>query len=312
MERDGNYAAVGAFVLVVLAMATLFVLWYSHANERRQYRHYEVYFTSSVSGLNEGSTVRYLGVDVGRVAHIRLDARDSKRVQVLLDLDASTPIEPATVARLTLQGVTGLLSLDLAPSPAGASNLSPAVPSERYPVIPSEPSELDQFLNDLPGLVVQATAVANRLNRALSDDNLSALAATLASARTATEELRGASGEVRKLLLDTHALVGETEAAVANINGIVTHAGPDLAAAAAKLHAMSEDLASATARVDGLLARHQDDFDRLAGQDLDDLHALVRESRDTEIEVRALIRSLREDPSRVLYQQPPRGVMIPP
>ncbi|MFO0450872.1 MAG: MlaD family protein [Pseudomonadota bacterium] len=58
MERDANYVAVGTFVIVVLAMATVFVLWYSRAQDRREYQRYEIYFTGSVSGLNEGSTVR--------------------------------------------------------------------------------------------------------------------------------------------------------------------------------------------------------------------------------------------------------------
>jgi phospholipid/cholesterol/gamma-HCH transport system substrate-binding protein len=312
METEGHYAAVGAFILAVLATATLFVLWYSHVHESRTYRHYEVYFSSSVNGLNEGSTVNYLGVDVGRVERIGLDARDLQRVQVLLELNASTPIEPATVARLTLQGVTGLLSLDLRPAAANARGAGPAVPSERYPVILSEPSEIDQLLNDLPGLVAQSTAVAERLNRALSDDNLNALAATLVSARSATAQVQGASREISKLLVDTHELIRKSEATVANINAIVTNAAPDIEATAAKLHAMSADLASVAGRVDGLLARHQDNLERLAGQDLDDLHAIVRESRDTATELRSLARSLNEDPSRVLYQQPRRGIVIPP
>ena len=43
MDRDANYVAVGSFVVVVLAMATVFVLWYSNARERREYVRYEVY-----------------------------------------------------------------------------------------------------------------------------------------------------------------------------------------------------------------------------------------------------------------------------
>jgi phospholipid/cholesterol/gamma-HCH transport system substrate-binding protein len=288
------------------------VLWYSHAHERREYRHYEVYFSSSVSGLNEGSTVRNLGVGVGRVARIRLDSRDPKRVQVLVDLDASTPMAPGTVARLVLQGVTGLLELDLGPASAGVRTGLAAVPSERYPVIPSEPSDFDQLVNNLPSLVTEATGVASRLNRALSDDNLTALAATLGSIRTATETLPGSSRETNKLLVDTHTLIRQAERMVVNINGIVTNAGPHVEAAAAKLHLMSEDLASATHRVDGLLARHQNELDRFASQDLDSLDSLLSESRDTVIEVRSLARSLREEPSRVLYQQRPRGRVIPP
>jgi len=42
MERSANYAAVGAFVLVVTLVAALFVYWYTDTRERRHYNRYEV------------------------------------------------------------------------------------------------------------------------------------------------------------------------------------------------------------------------------------------------------------------------------
>ena len=67
MERQANYVAVGAFILLVTAMAVGFVLWYTDASDSRDYEMYEIYFAGSVSGLERGGPVRYLGVDVGRV-----------------------------------------------------------------------------------------------------------------------------------------------------------------------------------------------------------------------------------------------------
>ena len=89
MEREANYVAVGAFVLLVVTMAALFVYWYSDGRDQRNYTRYEVYFDGSVSGLTEGGQVRYLGVDVGRVVRIRVDQRAADRVQVIVDVDAS-------------------------------------------------------------------------------------------------------------------------------------------------------------------------------------------------------------------------------
>jgi len=92
MEREANYAAVGAFVVLVIVMAVLFVYWYSDAREHRDFQRYEVYFEGSVSGLQRGAQVRYLGVDVGRVYSMRIDPRDSSRVQVLVDVDSTAPV----------------------------------------------------------------------------------------------------------------------------------------------------------------------------------------------------------------------------
>ena len=109
MEREANYAAVGAFVLVVALAAALFVYWYSGTSVHRKYDHYEIYFNGSVSGLEQGAAVRYLGVRVGRVVEMRIDPRDAGRVEVIAAIDSTTPISPRTLAELDLQGVTGLL-----------------------------------------------------------------------------------------------------------------------------------------------------------------------------------------------------------
>ena len=89
VERDANYAAVGAFVLVAALLGALFVYWYSDARDQRSFNRYEVYFDGSVSGLAVGGQVRYLGVDVGRVVRIKLDQRAADRVQVIVDIDSS-------------------------------------------------------------------------------------------------------------------------------------------------------------------------------------------------------------------------------
>lgn len=312
MEREANYVAVGTFMLVVIAMATVFVLWYSNARERRQYQPYEVYFTGSVSGLNEGSTVRYLGVNVGRVQRIRLDSRDPKRVQVVVELDASTPIKETTTARLTMQGVTGLLFIDLSQAAADARGVNPEVPSDRYPVIRSVASDLDLFLSGLPELVAQATYVTNRVNRMLSDDNITALGDTLASVKAAAANLPALSRDAGKLTGDLRVLVEQAQQSAARLDAMLGKAGPNVAATAEELRAAANHLATTTSRIDGLVSRHEPDLDRFAAQGLGDLQSLVRESRDAATEVRSLARSLRENPARVLYEPPTPGVAIPP
>ena len=67
MDREANYVAVGAFVLLILALGAGFVLWYTDSANGEQDRRYEIYFEGGVSGLSEGASVRYLGVAVGRV-----------------------------------------------------------------------------------------------------------------------------------------------------------------------------------------------------------------------------------------------------
>ncbi|HXQ30938.1 MAG TPA: MlaD family protein [Steroidobacteraceae bacterium] len=310
MDRDANYVAVGAFVIVVLAMATVFVLWYTNTQERREYQRYEVYFSGSVSGLNEGSTVRYLGVNVGRVARIRLDPRAADRVLALIDLDKATPITNDTLARLAMQGVTGLVFIDLSQSAQNAA-ASPEVPSQQYPVIRSVRSDFDLFVSGLPDLVADATRVTRRLNTMLGDDTLSGIRAAVANMRAATEPLPAAIRDTARLVAELRTAVAEANGVATSANRLVKEAGPELRTATTRLREASEHLASLSGRIDALIARHEPDLDRFASEGLNELPALLRESRDAAAEVRELARSLREDPSRVLYERPTPGVEIP-
>ena len=216
MEREANYVAVGAFILLVMAMAVGFVLWYTDANDGRDYELYEIYFTGSVSGLDRGSPVRYLGVDVGRVRRLSIDKRDASRIVAIAEIDREAPITAATRASLGLQGVTGLLFINLKEVP----NIDKSVPlpqGERYPVIPSIASDFDVFLSSLPEMMGRANDLLTRVGRVFSDENLNGLAETVKSLRAATAGLPQTSQNIAQLVDDLRGTVKEIDTARAVI-----------------------------------------------------------------------------------------------
>src|SRR5688572_26987639 len=182
MEREANYVAVGAFILLVLAMAVGFVLWYTDANDSRDVDLYEIYFTGSVSGLDRGSPVRFLGVDVGRVRRLNIDEANPTRVQVVVEIDENAPISAATRASLGLQGVTGLLYVNLKEQ-ADIDRSAPLRQGSQYPVIEAVESDFDAFLASLPELMGRANTLLERFTRVVSDENLTGIADTIKSLR---------------------------------------------------------------------------------------------------------------------------------
>jgi phospholipid/cholesterol/gamma-HCH transport system substrate-binding protein len=307
MDREANYVAVGAFVLLVLVMAAGFVLWYSDAGDQAV-RRYEVYFEGSVSGLSEGSSVRYLGVVVGRVAHIGIDPRDPRRVRVVADINADTPIGRDTVARLTLQGVTGLLFVDLRPRSPG-SPLGVTVASLRHPVIPSEQSQFDVLVSNLPDVIAKAGEALERINALLSDQNIAAISDSLANAKRASSELPAAVAEARAMFGDLQEAANEMETTMAALGEL---GGADIKASAMRLREVADTIALTASRIDRLVAENQGNVDRFAGQGLAEFEQLMREARAAMRSVDALTRSLEQDPSRVIYGPAPSGVEIPP
>ena len=302
MERNARYLAVGTFVLALTALAVGFVLWYSKSGDRRNYAPYEIHFTGSVSGLSQGSQVRYLGVDIGRVRRMGIDPKQPGRVRVLVDIDSAAPISSATRASLKFQGLTGLLFIDL--KQANAAVAGPLRQGELYPIIESEDSGIDVVLNSLPELVARATAV-------FSDDNLKALKETLQNLRATTSGLPQTASKVAALVDEVRDSMREINGAAAGIRGIAEDTRPDIKAAVARLKTLSENLADASARVDRLVADGEAQLGQLSNQGLFELERLLRDARAAANEFRDLSRSLKQNPSQLLYERPPSGVEIP-
>lgn len=311
MEREANYVAVGAFVLLVIVMGALFVYWYSDTYDSRDYRRHEIYFEGTVSGLERGAAVQYLGVDVGRVVTMRVDPRNPGRVQVIADIDSGTPISPRTVAQLTLLGVTGLLYIDLNENPE-RRRVSAPVSSERYPVIPSVRSSFDLFLSSLPNLAAQAALILEQLEKVLSERNVAAVSGTLANLEKASDRLPGTMEEVAQLLVELRGTAREISATAVSIRTVTDEAGPQVAAAVKEVQAIAANLASASARLDRFLAENQRDLRAFTRDGLPELERLLRDSRAAALEFRELSRSLRDDPSQLIYQPSYRGVEVPP
>jgi phospholipid/cholesterol/gamma-HCH transport system substrate-binding protein len=310
MEREANYAAVGAFVLLVLLLAVLFVYWYSEKHEHRSYDRYEIYFSGSVSGLDKGAAVRYLGVGVGRVIAMHIDPRDSSRVEVVVDIDATTPISEHTVAQLGLQGVTGLLYIDLGEGRTD-KRLAPPVASLEYPVIRAAPSNFDVFLTSLPELVAAAGSVAQRASLLLSDANLRAVSGALGNIEQASGRLPQTMRDLSALAAELRGASGDIAAAARGARGVVTEAGPELASAVRRLRTVADHLANASTQLDRIIAENRADIRSFTRGGLPEIERFAREGREAAADIRALSNSLRENPAQLLYQPPERGVEIP-
>jgi phospholipid/cholesterol/gamma-HCH transport system substrate-binding protein len=309
MDRDSNYVAVGAFVLLVSAMALSFVLWYTDQQEKRIYLRYEIYFPGTVSGLTPGSSVRYLGVDVGKVVRIMIDPQQRNRVLVITDIEATAPIDGRTRASLSLQGITGLLFIDLKQD---RTVTDPGVLADglHYPVIRSAPSDFDVLLSNLPALSANLVELADRFNQVFSDENVRSFKATIENARLASERLPAAVQAVQELMGDVRHATDEVRGAAAALRGIEERAAPDLETTIANMRHLTDNLAKTSDRLERFVTDNEPGVSRFAHQSLPEFEQLLRESRQAARDFRDLSRSLKQNPSQLIYEPNYRGVEV--
>ncbi len=175
-----NYALVGAFVLVLGAVLIGIVLWLASGGAlQKKYDLYLAIEDESVSGLNLNAPVKYNGVDVGKVRQIHLDPDNPERVILLFAIERGTPIKVDTVAVLKIQGLTGIVYVELSGGARDAPLLRATAGSE-YPVIRTKPSLSARLENILTNVLAKLDSTSNNINAILNDENRAAFKSALA------------------------------------------------------------------------------------------------------------------------------------
>lgn len=309
VERDARYATVAVFALLAIAAAFVFVWWYSGQGDRRSYERYEIYFDGSVSGLSQGSPVRYLGVDVGRVRGLSVARRDPGRVKVVAEVDSEAPLSGATRARLGLLGLTGLLYIDLQLDP----EVDPArdlVQGDDYPVILSRKGDIEAFLERLPDLIGRAGAVMARVEAVLADENLKAISDSLRNVSAASDELPALTRNAAALAADLRTTAAEATALTQRLNAVTAGSQSGLDGTLQAVRVASEKLARTAESLERIVVANEAALSGLAGPGAVELQQLVLDVRDASAEVRALARTLRDNPSSLLREAKEQGVEI--
>jgi len=307
MEEKVNFAAVGAFVIVLTVTMIAGVLWLSSGKYyRKSYDTYETYMTESVSGLSLNAPVRYRGVDVGRVRRIALAPGNVELVQVTLDIERGTPVKEDTVATLQTQGLTGIAYVELMAGHRASADLR-AKPGEPYPVIGSAPSLMSRLETALPVLLANLNRVSDNVNALLDDDNRRAVKATLADLAQLSRTLAARSATIDATLAST-ARTMDAAARATDKAALVAAELPQLVQrierTAAAFERMATEVSGAGASARGTLDGTRADLTQFTGSTLPEVRALVDELRGLTATLRRVGDTVERNPSVLLYGRP--------
>jgi phospholipid/cholesterol/gamma-HCH transport system substrate-binding protein len=167
MESDKRYFIEGLFVIVLSVALAFFSAWLAHAGSKDDVT-YRIHFAESVSGLELGDPVRFLGVEVGLVKSMTIKPDDPNHVEVDVQLRKDTPIKTDTKATLMFKGITGSFFIELSGGSAGAKNLVDATPPGQVPEIPAVRSTMDTLMEELPKVVSKFSAIEDQVPKVVS------------------------------------------------------------------------------------------------------------------------------------------------
>lgn len=178
MNNKVNYTFVGSVVFAIIIAMIFSIYWLMRPADSRTLKEYIIYFNESVSGLNLNSPVKYRGVNVGKVQDIRISRKDSKEIEVLISLNANTPVKESTTATLNAQGITGLVYIDLSLGDEKSPNLVRAS-NEKYPIIRSKPSLFKRFESSVGNVTEKLFDTLDETSKLLNETNRKNMSLTL-------------------------------------------------------------------------------------------------------------------------------------
>lgn len=227
METKANYVAVGAFVMACIIGLVITILWLAGVQYAQEYEYYQTFFKGPVTGLGKGTTVRYNGIEVGRVATLAFDPNDPQRVVVTMQVQPNLNIKEDSEASIETQGLTGGTYVEI----DGGTKDSPllvAKAGEPYPVIKAKASTLMELEESAPKLLAKLNEVGDRVNRLLSDENEKAVSQILANLNETTGVIARRSGDIDATLKNANSAVKNFNVASGKLNPLLADADQDI------------------------------------------------------------------------------------
>ncbi len=219
METRGPYILIGSFVLIVFALAFLFILWLGSAQS--EFDEYQIVFEEQVSGLNRGGAVRFSGIQVGEVQ--KLEINNEGHIEVLVRVDKSTPVKTDTIARLEIVGFTGLAIIQFEGGTPDAELLKDTVSG--LPIIEAQPSDIGLLLSG-------GESIVEGVNRILSEDNIKNISGIIKNLNTLSATFAASSDDITAVMSNTAEISKELAKAsddldrlINNIDTLITKGG---------------------------------------------------------------------------------------
>jgi phospholipid/cholesterol/gamma-HCH transport system substrate-binding protein len=145
MKTRASNLMIGSTTLAVIAAAFIGLLGLQKIQGIQQRGALRIIFEGSASGLRNGGSVNFDGVQVGEILSLKLD--NPRKVVALVRLDNSAPIRKDTVVGLEFQGLTGVAAISL----TGGAAAAPPVPLDEdgIPVLTADLSETESIRDAL-------------------------------------------------------------------------------------------------------------------------------------------------------------------
>lgn len=302
MARQVSTFMIGIFVTIGIIIGVGVITWIGASQYFKKGTIYVTYFDESVQGLQKDSSVKYRGVEVGRILKIGV-APDNKLIEVVMKINLRDDLEKNTMTQLKAVGITGIVFVELDQQYPEAMKLAPKIdfPTD-YAVIPSRPSEMKQILSgiyevidkineaDFQGISDKIKAAAQSTNDLMAGAQTKRVMSNLESSTTALDK------SMKKL---------DKIMAEGNLQVALSEAKQALAEARSLIFALNSELKGMRLRDTAAKANQlMDELDRTARTSAVDVETATENLRRASESLERLLERIEANPSDLFFGKP--------
>lgn len=295
MENKSHALIAGLFTIVLLTAVVLVGLWLNR--DQVEWVPYQIATKLSVPGLNPQATVRYRGLDVGKVDNITFDPQAPGQILIHLSVRPDTPVTQSTFATLGYQGVTGIAYVQL--DDDGSRPVKVPSNAEQVARIEMRPSILDQLQNRGLAILAQTEEVTRRINNLLEPANQQAILGAFDSVNKAATQIETIPRQLQPTLAKLPAMATQAQQALRALTKLSNEAS----VLAGNLNGVANNLQSPQ----GPLAKLSGSAEQIGAVANKLEHETLPLANDARSSMRALNRTLdtvNERPQSILFGSP--------
>ncbi len=316
----------GIFIMVSLLLLLILVGFFTARKlfERRD-TYYVAYTDVSISGLEVGSPVKFLGINVGSISEIYIDPEDVNKVIVQLSLRSETPVKVDAVADIVAMGITGLKTIEI----RGGTQEADFLGEDQF--IQPGSSLVEEISGRAEVIAFKVEEVLNNLQAFTHPDQMSRFTETVEKIGVMVDNTSHTFDNINMMVTENRPAIREVLASAQHLSSQLDSTSVQLFAAIGRfneimqgdtlmevlgnfrdvsltlretnLNELIEGLALATMQTQELLIRLGEDIDR-GGETLNENLLLLQE---TLINLNEVSRKINTNPSVLLRGLPDRG-----
>ena len=184
MERGVNYILIGSCFIATLIGLVVFIFWFSDSNDfGGDIKEYKAYSKISIAEIKPNSSIKYKGINVGKVTNINFKDNNFDEVEFDLIIREDLPIKKDSILQVDQSGLIGNVFLNLIQNDASNDIL------DSGGALQIKTGGISQILDSAPNLTGKVDSLLKNANEMMSEENIKNITSILESIKDSAIKL---------------------------------------------------------------------------------------------------------------------------